>query len=68
MANKHNILSANTKIKRPASSRLISGGDTGTVNPHPRHVGAMGPIRYVRLKQRIRLFSPTDAPNPEPND
>jgi hypothetical protein len=43
---------------------FISGGDTGTVNPHLHRVGAMGPIHYVRFKRRIRLFSPTGVPNP----
>ena len=35
----------------------------GTVNPHIR-IRSMGPIHYVRLERRIRLFSSTGVPNP----
>jgi len=36
----------------------------GLSDSHLRHVGAMGPFRYVILELRIHLFSSTDAPNP----
>ena len=42
---------------------LIFGSPNGNVNPHIR-IRFMGPIRYVSLNRRIRLISPTDAPNP----
>ncbi len=52
----------NGKNKNPHLGILISGGPGRTVYPHVRF-HSMGPIRYVRFKLRIRLFSPTDAPN-----
>ena len=51
------------KNKNPQKGILIFGGPGRTVNPHIR-CRSMGPIRYVRFKRRVRLFSPTDAPNP----
>ena len=50
------------KISHKGDIFHLSGGPGRTVNPHVRY-HSMGPIRYVRFKRRIRLFSPTDAPN-----
>ena len=40
------------ETKNLLKSADYRGEDTGTVNPHLHHVGAMGPIHYVSLELR----------------
>jgi len=48
--------------KRPKGRLLFLAAPTGLSDSHVRF-HSMGPFRYVRLKLRWHLFSPTDAPN-----